>query len=244
VLNHAVDSVAGYAGVPSSSLGAVDSYGQNAQLSQATEFLDEVPVMLATVFGLDMLLQEPNIDLRLVSELVLSDVGATIQTLRLVSREYEIASERPNRMCECIAGLDATLWFETLSTRIFVGDKERSATTAVWKHCRLVAQCARFVAESMDDITPDDAYMIGLLHGIGAVPAALGWPESQLWRAMSAMEDTLPPLVLAAIRSVNDTSCSSVWRFLLTAAHKLAGAQVYPHVTVPCQFKSLAMSAQ
>jgi len=95
VLNHAVDSVAGYAGVPSSSLGAVDSYGQNAQLSQATEFLDEVPVMLATVFGLDMLLQEPNIDLRLVSELVLSDVGATIQTLRLVSSQPNKTSTNP-----------------------------------------------------------------------------------------------------------------------------------------------------
>jgi len=78
VLNHAVDSVTGYAGIPSSTLGPFESYGPNALLLQETDFLDEVPVMLATVFGLDMLLQEPNIDLRMVSELVLSDVGATI----------------------------------------------------------------------------------------------------------------------------------------------------------------------
>jgi hypothetical protein len=244
VLNHAVDSVTGYAGIPSSTLGPFEYYGPNALLLQETDFLDEVPVMLATVFGLDMLLQEPNIDLRMVSELVLSDVGATIQTLRLVRREYETAAERPNRMCECIAGLDATLWFETLSTRVFVGDKEHSAVTAVWKHCRSVAQCARFVSESMDDITPDDAYLVGLLHGIGAIPAALDWSESQLGHAMFAMEETLPPFVLAAMRSVNDSSCSSVWRFVLTAAHKLAGVQAYSHVPVPCQMSSMAMSTQ
>lgn len=244
MLNHAVDSVPGYAGISSSTLSLFESFERNELLSQETEFLDEVPVMLATVFGLDMLLQEPNIDLRMVSELVLSDVGATIQTLRLVRREYETAAERPNRMCECIAGLDASLWFETLSTRTFVGDKAHSAVTAVWKHCRSVAQCARFVAESMDDITPDDAYMVGLLHGIGAIPAALNWPESQLGRAMFAMEETLPPFVLAAIGSVDGPSCSSVWRFVLTAAHKLAGAQAYPHVPVPYQMSSMAMSAQ
>jgi hypothetical protein len=244
VLNHAFDSVTGYAGIPSSTLGSFESYGQSALLSQETDFLDEVPVMLATVFGLDMLLQEPKIDLRMVSELVLSDVGATIQTLRMVRREYETATERPNRMCECIAGLDATLWFEALSSRVFVGDKEHSATTSVWKHCRSVAQCARFVAESMDDITPDDAYLVGLLHGIGAIPAALDWPESRLGRAMSAMEETFPPFVLAAMRSVNDSSCSSVWRFVLTAAHKLADGQANPHVPVPCHMNTMAMSAQ
>jgi hypothetical protein len=178
VLNHAADTVTDYARIPSSTTGPFELYGQDAHLSPETDFLDEVPVMPATVFGLYMLLQEPNIDLRMVSELVLSDVGATIQTLRLVCREYEVAAERPNRMCECIAGLDAKLWFETLSARVFVGDREHSDTTAIWKHCRLVAQCARFVAESMDDITPDDAYLVGLLHGLGAIPAALDWPEA------------------------------------------------------------------
>lgn len=244
MLNHAVDSVAGYTGVPSSTLSRIESNGQNALLPQETDFLDEVPVMPATVFGLDMLFQEPNIDLRMASELVLSDVGATIQTLRLVLMEYEIAAERPNRMCECIAGLDTRLLFKTLSTRIYVGEKEHPAATAVWKHCRWVAQCARFVAESMDDITPDDAYMVGLLHGIGAIPAALNWPESQLRSAMSSMEETFPPFALAAIRSINDSSCTSVWRFILTAAHKLAGVQVNPHAPVFRQISSIAMSTQ
>ena len=62
--------------------------------------------MSATVLGLEILLHEPCIDLRMASELVLSDVGATIQILRLVGREYEFATEHPCRMGDCIASLD------------------------------------------------------------------------------------------------------------------------------------------
>jgi hypothetical protein len=244
VFNHTVDAAVDYPRIPPSTLIPFESYVPKGFLSEETDFLDAVPVMPATVFGLDVLLQEPNIDLQMVSDLVLADVGATIQTLRLAGREYENVAERPSRMCECIAGLDAAMWFEAISARVFVGDREHSATTAIWKHCRSVAQCARFVAESMDNITPDDAYLVGLLHGIGAIPAALNWPESELWRAMSAMEETLPPFVLEAMRSADDPSCSSVWRFVLTAAHKLAGAQIDFHVPVPNEMRFMEMSAQ
>jgi hypothetical protein len=187
-----------------------------------------------------MLLHEPNIDLRSVSELVLRDVGATIHTLRLIGREYEFVAERPRRMCECIAGLDAGWWFETLSTRVYLGNREHSPATAIWAHCRSVAQCARVVAESLDGISPDDAYMVGLLHGIGDIPAALGWPESELCSAKSAMEKALPLFVLAAMRSINDPSSPSVWRFILTAAHRLAGAGASPQVPVSCHTGSMA----
>jgi hypothetical protein len=241
VLNYSVHSVIDDACIPSSRLSSFEPYGKKSLLLRKTDFLDEVPVMPATVFGLDMLLQEPNIDLQMASELVLSDVGATIQTLRFVGKEYESAAERPTRMCECIAGLDTALWFETISSQIFVGDREHPATTAIWKHCRSVAQCARFVAQSMDDVLPDDAYMVGLLHGIGAIPAALDWSEGQLCSAMSAMEDTLPPFVLAAIKDVDDPSCASVWRFVLTAAHRLAAAEMHPQRPISCDMSSMAI---
>ena len=230
MLNHAVDSICAYARISSSTQSPFESHGEKVLLLKGIDFLDVVPVMPATVFGLDMLLQESNIDLQIASELVLSDVGATIHTLRLVGKEYEIAAERPSRMCECIAGLDTALWFETISTQRLVGDREHSATTAIWKHSHSVAQCARFVAESMDDILPEDAYMVGLLHGIGAIPAALDWSESKLFSAMTAMEETLPPFVLAAMRGAEDPSCSSVWRFVLTAAHRLAAAHMESQV--------------
>jgi hypothetical protein len=239
VHNDAVDSVIDHVRIPSSKLSPFEFHGQRTLWREEAGILDEVPVMQATVFGLDMLLHEPKIDLMSVSELVLSDVGATIHTLRLIGREYEFVAERPMRMCECIAGLDAGWWFQTISTRSYLGDREHPAATAVWEHCRTIAQCSRVVAESLDDISPDDAYMVGLLHGIGDIPAALGWSEGELRSAMPAMENALPLFVLAAMRSVNAPSCTSVWRFILTAAHRLAGVAVGSQMPVSCRTGSM-----
>lgn len=215
--------------VPSATWRNVDSLKQREQMRKSAPFLDEIPVMSSTVLGLDILLNEPYLDLQMASEIILSDVGATIHVLRLVSREYRIAAERPSRMGDCIASLDVSAWFAAISARTFVGDQEHSATTALWKHSRLIAQYAQLVAESLDDISPEDAYMVGLLHGIEAIPAALGGsqddPASQHEDVLSAVEGALPPFVLEAIRSMNDSSRSSVWRCVLTAAHELAGTR-------------------
>jgi hypothetical protein len=40
------------------------------------------------------------------------------------------------------------------------------------------------------------------------------------------MEGTLPLFVLAAMRSMNDSASSPTWRFILTAAHELAGSRM------------------
>lgn len=241
MLNHAFDSVSN-ARIPPLTLSAIDTPEESALMTTGSDFLDHVPVMPATVFGLEMLLQERNIDLQVASDIVLSDVGATIHTLRLVRREYETATERPNRMCECIAGLDAALWFETISTRISTGGREHAATTEIWKHCRSVAQCARFVAESMDDVSPDDAYLVGLLHGIKAIPAALDWSEDQWCRAMSMMEETLPSFVLAAMRDDDHVAGSSVWQFILTAAHRLSASLVDSYEPVLGNMSSMVIA--
>ena len=199
---------------------------------EAADLLDEEPVMSATVLGLDIILQEPYIDLRLVSDLVLSDVGATIQILRLIGREYEIAADRPRRIGDCIAGLDVSVWYAAIASRTFPCDRENMETTDLWRHCRLVAQYAQLVAESMEQFAPEDAYLVGLLHGIGAIPTVLGWPTGdQANRTASAfleLEDALPPFVLAALQSMNDPGPLSGWRFVLAAAHELAASAQGP----------------
>lgn len=228
MLIQAFDTANDHSWVPSSTWRGLDLLEQQRYAQKRADFLDDVPAMSATVLGLEMLLQNPYIDLRMATELVLSDVGATIQILRLIGREYDFPGERPSRMGDCLAGLDVSTWFGAISARTFVCDRKHAATTAVWRHCRLVAQYAQLVAESLDDVSPEDAYLVGLLHGIGDIPAALGWPEcgrgGKDTGALSAMEGTLPLFVLAAIRSMNDSTASPAWRFILTAAHELAGS--------------------
>jgi hypothetical protein len=229
VFNQTLDPEVDFGWIPSSTWRSFDLLEQKVNPPGKPGFLDIVPVMSATVLGLDMLLQEPYIDLRMASELVLSDVGATIKILRLIGREYENVAERPSRMGDCIASLDVNVWFGAISSRSFASDRRHKATTEVWKHSRLVAQYAQLVAESLEGISPEDAYMVGLLHGIGEIPAALGWPYGDRGcrdqGALFEIERTLPLFVLNAMHSMSDSSASSVWRFILKSAHELAGAR-------------------
>jgi hypothetical protein len=235
VLNQAFDTANDHSWIPSSAWQGLHLLEQERHAQKMADFLDEVPVMSATVMGLEMLLQDPCIDLGMATELILSDVGATIQILRLIGREYDFPAERPTRMGDCLASLDVDVWFGAICARTFVCDRKHAATTAVWRHCRLVAQYAQLVAESLDGVSPEDAYLVGLLHGIGDIPAALGWPGhsrgGNSMSALSAMEGTLPLFVLDAIHSMNDASSSPGWRFILTAAHELAGSRMD---LVPC----------
>jgi HDOD domain len=220
MLNQAIDTVTNHSWVPSSAWRRLDYPDHKKFARKKPDLLDDVPAMSATVLGLEMLLHEPCIDLRMASELILSDVGATIQILRLVGREYESAADHPCRMGDCIASLDAGNWFAAISARTFACDREHSATTSLWNHCRLVAQYAHLFAESLEGVSPEEAYLVGLLHEIGKIPGVLGWSNGG---ALLAMEESLPLFVLAAIRSMTDSYSSSPWKIILTAAHELAG---------------------
>jgi len=226
VLNQAVNPLTDHSWIPSSAWHRLGSSVQRKSPRKKEDLLDHVPVMQATVLGLEMLLHEPCIDLRMASELVLSDVGATIQVLRLVGREYEFAGELPTRMGDCLASLDAGTWFEAISARTFACAQENTAATTLWNHSRLVAQYAQLVAESLEGISPTDAYLVGLLHEIGSIPEVLDWPKGELGdtesAALFAMAGSLPFFVIAAIGSINDSRPSSTWKFILREAHELA----------------------
>jgi hypothetical protein len=248
MLNQAIDTVTDHSWIPSSAWRRLGLPQQKKFARKKVDLLDGVPVMSATVLGLEILLHEPCIDLRMASELVLSDVGATIQVLRLVGREYESATEHPCRMGDCIASLDAGAWFNAISARTFACDREHVATTSLWNHCRLVAQYAQLVAESLEGISPEEAYLVGLLHEIGSIPNVLGWPNGGLGpresEALSAIEGSLPLFVLSAIRSMNDSHSSSTWKFILTAAHELAGARTDFEPSTILDFSSIGISSR
>ena len=228
MINHAGELDIDKSWLPASAHWRLHLLDQRDLAQENTDLLDEVPVMSSTVLGLDMILQEPYIDLRIVSDFILSDVGATIQILRLIGREYDFAADRPSRIGDCIASLDVNAWYGAVSARTFPCDRDHETTTAVWKHCRLVAQYSQLVAESIEHIAPEDAYLVGLLHGVGAIPTALGWSNSdragKAARALWEMEEVLPLFVHAALRNLNGSSSSSPWRFILTAAHELASS--------------------
>jgi HDOD domain-containing protein len=246
MLNQAIDRVTDHSWIPSSAWRRLGLPEQKKFARKKLDPLDEIPAMSATVLGLEILLHEPSIDLRMVSELVLSDVGATIQILRLIGREYEFTTEHPCRMGDCLASLDAGTWFDAISARTFVCDREHAAISSLWNHCRLVAQYAQLVAESLEDISPEEAYLVGLLHEIGSIPKVLNWPNDDLddreSASLLAMEGSLPLFVLSAIQSMNDPRSSSTWKVILTSAHELAGARPDFDPTMRQDFNSLVIT--
>jgi hypothetical protein len=247
MFNQAIDTEADHSWIPSSAWRRLGLPQQKKFANKKLDFLDDVPVMSATVLGLEILLHEPCIDLRMASELILSDVGATIQILRLVGTEYEFSTEHPCRMGDCIASLDAGTWFDAISSRTFACDRKHAATGALWNHCRLVAQYAQLVAESLEGVSPEEAYLVGLLHEIGAIPNVLGWPDEGQGLGeltpLSAMEGSLPLFVLSALRSVKDSCCSSNWKFILNAAHELAGANAHFYPPTLHDFRPMIISS-
>ena len=190
--------------------------------------IPDIPVLPATLLRLELLLQEPSIDLRAVADLVLEDVGAVVQLLRLIGEEFPDPEDRPVRIEECIASVATGTWFRAMTTSQTRDGYQRMS--ALTMHSHEIAEHARAVAESLPGICAERAYMVGLLHEIAALPEVLGWQsDSETPTASHASSGDLaemwsiPKFVVEAIQGWNSGDRESLWTSVLFAAHQMAG---------------------
>lgn len=188
--------------------------------------LPRIPTMAATTLQLDFLLQRPSVDLKAISAVVLSDAGATLQILRLIGEEYPHEHDRPIRIEDCIASLNSSCWYEAIC-RQCVCQNER--IVAEWQRCRRIGQYARELASCVGDVSPDEAYVVGLLHRLGEFPHLLGWSkgggstrEHHALGVMLADLWQLPSYLTCAIWEQQTPSAPPMWRELLRMARQLA----------------------
>lgn len=172
-----------------------------------------VPVLPSTVLGLELLLNEPVIDLRQTAELILSDLGATLHTLRMAGFDDALRVE------DCLAALEFSAWFETLSARRMELGRERLKAAQCWRHAVEIARYARFVAESMEHVAPDTAYLVGLFHELDQLPRVLGWTS-----LVGAADDALPKGLTGLLEEARDAK-DSPWKYVVEAAHQLTCSQ-------------------
>ncbi len=184
--------------------------------------------MLATRLQLALLLQDSCVDLRAVSEVILSDAGATLQILRLAGEEYREGEDRPTRIEDCIVSLDMEGWYEAVCTSPM---PESGPLVAEWKQCRRVAECAREVARCVDGFSPEEAYLVGLLYRLGEFPHLLGWKladtpcdEYRDLGVMLANQWHLPDYLLSAIEEQQEPGGASRWARILQLARHMAEA--------------------
>ena len=187
-------------------------------------WIETVPVMPATVLGLELLLQDRSLHLQMASDLILKDVGATLQMMRLVARDFPIPDERPSRMVDCLAALDTSTWFAALAANSKPCSKTPTEISSMWNHCRNVAQYARLIAESLGEMMGEEAYLAGLLHEVENMAFVLGKKGPAASGDGVKLNQVLSPSVVTALQSAKQRDSGSIWRYVLASAHALATA--------------------
>jgi hypothetical protein len=125
---------------------------------------------------MELVICQRSADLAQVSQLVLSDLGATLQILRQASRENAMGAGCLERVEDCISGLGLEGCIEAMSMCPITRSSRFAPVYSAWNRAREIAMISRFVAEKLAlDIASEDAYLVGLAHGIGNLPEILEW---------------------------------------------------------------------
>jgi hypothetical protein len=125
---------------------------------------------------MELILCERSVDLAQVSQLVLSDIGATLQILRQAEQENAMGGGRPGRVEDCISGLGLDRCFEAMTKCLITRSTHSASVYSAWYRAREIAVASRFVAEELAmNVASEDAYLVGLLHGMGNLPEILEW---------------------------------------------------------------------
>jgi HD-like signal output (HDOD) protein len=83
------------------------------------------------------------------------------------------------RIEDCISDLDLDTCMQALSGKVVRHDSQHKAILELWAHSREIAHWCRIIAEETQDPYPNDAYLLGLFHAVGSLPAILGWVDLQ-----------------------------------------------------------------
>ena len=201
--------------------------------------LPAVPVMPETLLLLDLVVQEPTVDLRAMSQLVLDDMGATLQILRLAGREYGSSPHTPRRIEDCISDLGVMTCRVAVSEQTASRHSRQAYIARTWAHAREIAQYARKIAIDLPRVNPEEAYMVGLLHSLASLPAVLGWNNGReletndpLHGWQLAKQWSLPHPLLEYFSEMIIPGCETRWLQIVRAAHQRASRSL-----VNCPFE-------
>ncbi|MFZ0746336.1 MAG: HDOD domain-containing protein [Terracidiphilus sp.] len=195
-----------------------------------TQHLPDVPVLPETLLCMELQIHEPAVDLRDFSQLLMGDIGATLQVFRLAGNEYGSAVGRPNRIEDCISDLGLQACVEVASKRTITCDARKGAIVGAWIHARAIAKhCGFWAEEASGTINPEDAYLVGLFHELGQMPTLLGWDQNGqsladqayvgLWMAE---EWALPCCVREYFCEQQVSGRMNSWSAIVDVAHQLA----------------------
>jgi len=170
---------------------------QSRKLALMAALSDGLPTLPAYVFELNSLLSTSPVDLKRVGEVIRTDPSLTAQVLRLCNSAFMGFRERISKIEHAIMLVGT----ERLRTMVltcslveYVGHRVASHDIqSFWQHCFLTAALSERLARGISYPQPEQAYIAGLLHDIGALPllvitskepqelentSSCGWSES------------------------------------------------------------------
>lgn len=192
-----------------------------------TALLAPYPVLSSSQFCLELMTQGKAVDLRQASDLLGRDPGAVLRIFAAVAQEFPNPADRPQRLDECIMSLDSRDLVAALQIPLF-SRREQVALVPFARHAHLISRYAIVVAASLG-LNENGAQIVGLLHALEELPAALGrGPAPSNAEASCALSTAiskrhhLPAEIATAIDAVGRKDPASVWVALIEAAHDLA----------------------
>jgi len=137
------------------------------------------PAMPGSVVLLQLLVSSSVVDLHVVTEVIRNDVGLVVAVLRTAGLEYGRRSSTSLSIADLVVrmGLEKLkcLAMETALIRLQRRPGQVAGCERFWAHARLTAGIAEGLAGQTVPANREDAYIAGLLHRVGALPALLGW---------------------------------------------------------------------
>jgi len=171
---------------------------QSRKVALMAALSDGLPTLPAYVFELNAMLAASPVDLKRVGEIIRTDPSLSAQVLRLCNSAFMGFRERVSKIENAVMLVGT----ERLRTMVltcslveYVGHRVASEDIQTfWQHCFLTAALSERIARAIALPQPEQAYLAGLLHDIGALPllvvtsaeakrpasvvATCGWGES------------------------------------------------------------------
>ena len=188
--------------------------------------LANLPVLSGTQFCFELMVHGGTLDLRSAVALFGRDPVAVLRLFALVAREYPDPADRPERLEDCVVSLDGDDLLEGLYSPPSLR-REQAKMILFARHAQAIAQGAANAAASLG-LNRERAFLVGLLHAVGTLPAELGRSSNAFDMAATIACLTsiceyfkIPPPLRLALEAVHRRDPGSIWMALIEAAHDL-----------------------
>jgi len=147
---------------------------QGRRLALMASLSDGLPTLPAYVFELNSLLGATPVNLKRVAEVIRTDPSLTAQVIRLCTSTFMGFRERVTTIEHAVILLGTErLRTLVLTCSLIEYGAHKLASEDIqsfWQHCFLTATLSERLARAIAYPQPEEAYLAGLLHDIGALP--------------------------------------------------------------------------